>query len=70
MGLLGSLFNAVVKGTSAYSGSISKEKARMANWSDKRLADTAKRKSYSPEGMAAMQLLKEKGYNNSDIAKM
>jgi hypothetical protein len=71
MGLLGSLFNIVAKKVNTYSSdSLSKEKARMATWSNKRLAYAAKNKSYSPEGIAAMQMLKEKGYSASDIAKM
>lgn len=52
---------AFLKGVEAYKGNIDKEKERMADWPDVRLADVAKRKAFLSEGMAALQILKERG---------
>ena len=69
-GFFGSLVNLVKKGVNAYKGSQDKEKERMKDWPDKRLAQTAKSKQLLPAGMAAMQILKDRGYSASQIANM
>jgi len=69
-GFLGGVVNSVVKGMGNYNSAIKKEKERMQNWPDARLANWAKSKAVLPAGMAALQLLKERGYTTSDIAKM
>jgi len=49
---------------------INNEKKKMEDWPDKRLASIAQNKQALPAGMAAMQILKERGYTASDIANM
>jgi hypothetical protein len=69
-GFFGGVTNLVKKGMGSYKGAIEKEKERMQDWPDTRIANVAKSKSALPAGMAALQLLKERGYTSSDIAKM
>jgi hypothetical protein len=69
-GFLGGIVNLAKKGMENYNSAIKKEKERMQNWPDARLADWARKKTALPAGMAASQLLKERGYTTSDIAKM
>jgi len=69
-GFFGGVANLFKKGMDSYKGAIEKEKERMQDWPDARIASVAKSKSALPAGMAAMQLLKERGYTASDIAKM
>jgi hypothetical protein len=69
-GILGGIVNAAIKGYGSYQDAIKKEKEKMEKWPDKRLAFMAQKKQVLPAGMAAMQILKERGYNASQIAKM
>jgi hypothetical protein len=63
-------FDMVGKAINGYKDGINKEKERMLRWTDARLAREAQTKSVLPSGMAAMQILKERGYSGSDIARM
>jgi hypothetical protein len=58
------------EGTKKLNENIAKEKERLAEWSDDRLAREAKSKGILPSGIAAMQILKERGYSGTDIASM
>jgi len=69
-GFLGGVVNLVKKGMDTYNSAIKKEKERMKDWPDARLADWVRKKSALPAGMAALQLLNERGHTTSDIAKM
>ena len=70
MGILGSIVNTVKKGVDSYNGAIEKERERMEDWPDNRLVFMAQKKSFLPAGMAAMQILKARGYSSSQIAGM
>jgi hypothetical protein len=70
MGILGSIVNTVKKGVDSYNGAIEKEREGMEDWPDNRLVFMAQKKSFLPAGMAAMQILKTRGYTPSQIAGM
>lgn len=63
-------FQKLANGAKKLKENIDKEKERMAEWPDARLAREAKTKMVLPSGMAAMQILKERGYSGTDIANM
>jgi hypothetical protein len=69
-GFLKGAVNLVKKGVDAYTESMGKEIERMSNWSDQQLAFIARNQSVTPKGMAAMKILKERGYTGADIANL
>jgi hypothetical protein len=62
--------DAAKKAVDGYNGKIEDEKKRMARFSDSQLARIARSNSFLPSGMAAMAILKERGYTGRDVATL
>jgi TPR repeat protein len=57
-------------GKKGYTDKLEQEKSKLYEKTDKQLAKIAQSYAILPKGMAAMAILKERGYSSQDIARM